>query len=134
LDAKIIKIQKKAIVEIENFVLEDGVSAETRCLIAQNTSYDLGMIQGLWKKCESFDTFPFGRRYLDTMIIELYHDYLSQNFSGEGYSLRNLAKKYGVKNSKAHTADSDTLACKEIFEKQVEEARKKMGIVINGEK
>lgn len=121
---------RKVIIEIENFILEDGVSAETRCLIAQNTAFDLSMIQGLWKKCDSFETFPFGRRYLDTMIIELYHDFLSQNFSETGYSLNALSKKYGVKNLKAHTAEADTAACRDVFLKQVEEARKKMNITI----
>lgn len=41
------------------------------------------------------------------------------NKMSEGYSLANLVKKYGVKNDKAHTAEADVKATKEVFEKQV---------------
>ena len=37
---------------------------------------------------------------------------------------KNLIKKYGVVNTKAHTAAADTLATKEVFLKQVEYFKK----------
>jgi len=77
------------------------------------------MIEQLWIKCESKDSMPFGRRTVDTMQIEFFLD-MCKGEMAEGYSLKNLTKKYGVKNEKAHSAAADTLATKEVFEKQVE--------------
>lgn len=114
----------KVIVEVENWLAEDGVPATQRCLVGQNISFDRDMFEQLWIKCSSKDSFPFGRRYLDTMIIELFMDHCHSQLTGtnkmsEGYSLANLVKKYGVKNDKAHTAEADVKATKEVFEKQV---------------
>jgi DNA polymerase III epsilon subunit-like protein len=77
----------------------------------------------LWEKCNAKDAYPFGRRYFDTMIFELMLDY-AKGTMAEGYSLNNLIKKYGVSNTKAHTAASDTLAAKEVFDKQIAYLRK----------
>ena len=117
----------KVIVEIENWLIEDGVPASQRALLGQNISFDKDMLEQLWSKCQSRDSFPFGRRYLDTMQIALLIDYVEGNTS-EGYSLSNLIKKYGIRNEKAHTAAADVRATKELFEKQVEDLRKKMNI------
>lgn len=110
---------QKVIVDIENWVLDDGVPAQNRFLIGQNISFDRGMFEQLWKKCNSSDSFPFGRRFIDTMGIELFFDYCRGVFA-EGYSLSNLVKKYGVKNDKAHTAAADTKATGEVFLGQVD--------------
>jgi DNA polymerase III epsilon subunit-like protein len=106
-------------IEIENWLAEDGLPAEKRFLIGQNVSFDRDRLEQLWIKLNSRDSFPFGRRYMDTMIVELFLDYCKGEFA-EGYSLSNLIKKYGVKNEKAHTAAADVKATKEVFEKQVE--------------
>src|SRR5208283_3618924 len=95
------------IIEIENFLAEDGVPTENRCLIGHNIAFDKAMLEQLWKKCNAFDSFPFGRRVLDTMIQELYLDFCKNDFA-EGYSLKNLSKKYEVKNEKSHSAAADT--------------------------
>jgi DNA polymerase III epsilon subunit-like protein len=108
----------KVLVEIEEFVLDDGVPTSNRCLVGQNVSFDKDMLQQLWIRCGVGDSFPFGRRYLDTMIIEMAMDY-AKGTMAEGYSLANLTKKYGIKNSKAHSSEADTKATKEVFDKQI---------------
>jgi DNA polymerase III alpha subunit (gram-positive type) len=108
---------------VENWLADDGVPAEKRFLIGQNIGFDKERLQQLWIKCNSESSFPFGRRLLDTMMNELFFDYCTGEFA-EGYSLKSLGKKYGVKNDKAHTAAADVKATKEIFEKQVEVMRK----------
>lgn len=115
----------KVIVEVENWLADDGVPATQRVLCGQNTGFDRDMLQQLWVKCQSEDSFPFGRRYLDTMQLEFAWDLAHSQVTGtnkmaEGYSLSNLVKKYGVKNEKAHTAAADVKATKEVFEAQMD--------------
>lgn len=109
----------QVIIEIENWMNEDGVPTENRIICGQNISFDKERLQQLWIKCNSPDTFPFGRHSIDTMGIEFFLDFC-RNAMKEGYSLWNLVKHYGVKNDKAHTAEADTKATKEVFEQQVE--------------
>lgn len=111
------------IVDIENWVLDDGVPANNRFLIGHNIGFDRGMFEQLWKKCNSEGSFPFGRRFMDTMVIELFMDFCRGVFA-EGYSLSNLVKKYGTKNEKAHTAAADTKVTKDIFLAQVDMFKK----------
>lgn len=111
------------IIEIENWVTEDGVPTQNRVICGQNISFDKGMLEQLWIKCGSKDSFPFGRRMIDTMQIEFFLDWC-KNSMAEGYSLSNLVKKYGVKNEKAHSAAADAKATKEVFEKQIENFKK----------
>lgn len=113
----------EVLVEVENWLANDGLPSEKRIMCGQNVPFDRDMLQQLWIKCSSKDSFPFGRRYIDTMVIELFLDFCKGEFA-QGYSLSNLVKKYGITNSKAHTAASDTLATKQVFEKQVEKMRK----------
>lgn len=113
------KDPNKIIVEIENWVAEDNVPTEKRILCGQNIAFDKLMLEQLWIKCESKDSFPFGRRLIDTMQIEFFLD-LCKGSMAEGYSLNNLTKKYGIKNEKAHTAEADVKATKEVFEKQID--------------
>lgn len=115
----------KVIIDIENWIMEDGVQTEQRLLVGQNVGFDKERFEQLWTKCGSKDSFPFGRRFMDTMIIELFLDWTKTQIDSsfkmaEGYSLANLTKKYGVKNEKAHSAEADTKATKEVFDKQVE--------------
>lgn len=109
----------KIIVDVENWMSEDGFPAEKRFLIGQNVGFDKDRLEQLWIKLGSKDSFPIGRRVMDTMIIELFFDFCKGQFA-EGYSLKNLNKNYGIKNEKAHTAAADVKATKEVFEKQVE--------------
>ena len=111
------------IIEIENWLMEDDVPVKNRILVGQNVNFDKNMLEYLWAKCNSKDTFPFGRRTLDTMQIEFFLDWCKGSLA-EGYSLNNLTKKYGIKNEKAHTAAADVKATKEVFEKQAEYFKK----------
>lgn len=115
----------KVIVEIENWISEDGLPTENRVLCGQNISFDKDMLQQLWIKCNSGDSFPFGRRLLDTMGIEFFLN-LCQNQMLEGYTLNAMIKKYGIKNDKAHTAEADTKATKELILKQIEFFKSKL--------
>jgi DNA polymerase III epsilon subunit-like protein len=108
----------KLLVEIENWIMEDGVPTENRVLCGQNIGFDKAMLERMWVKCNSKDSFPFGRRMVDTMMIEFFLDWCKGEMA-QGYSLANLVKKYGVKNEKAHTAEADVKATKEVFEQQV---------------
>lgn len=108
----------KIIAEIENWVMEDGVLSTNRVLAGQNINFDKLMMESLWNKCKSKDSFPFGRRYLDTMQIEFFLDYCKSNFA-DSYSLSALTKKYGVKNEKAHSAAADVKATFSVLEKQL---------------
>jgi DNA polymerase III alpha subunit (gram-positive type) len=114
---------EKAIIEIENFMGEDETPTEGKCLVGHNINFDKNMMEQTWKKCNAFDSFPFGRRVMDTMIIELFLDYVKDDFA-EGYSLSNLSKKYGVKNEKKHSAAADTKCAAEVFIKQVDYFKK----------
>lgn len=112
------------IIEIENWIAEDGVPTENRILCGHNVHFDKGMLEQLWIKCKSIDSYPVSRRRsLDTMQIEFFLDWCKGSMA-DGYSLANLVKKYGVKNEKAHSAAADTKATKEVFEKQVEYFKK----------
>ncbi len=117
----------KVIIEIENWMMEDGVPAEQRILVGQNIAFDHERFEQLWVKCNSRDSFPFGRRMMDTMMLAFMLDYVHGTMA-EGYSLSNLTKRYGIKNKSAHTAESDVQATKELFEAQVIELKHKLGI------
>ena len=114
---------QKAIIEIENWLNEDMLPASDRILCGHNVSFDKNMMQLLWSRCNSGETFPFSKYSLDTMQIEFMFDYCSGS-KGEGYSLGVLTKKYGIKNAKAHSAADDTKAAVELFLKQVERYKK----------
>lgn len=108
----------KVIVDIENWIAEDLLSSEDRILVGQNIAFDKYALMHMWKVCNCTDSFPFGRKSLDTMQLELILD-LSKGKYEESYSLNSLIKRYNVKNEKAHTAASDTLATKNLFEQQL---------------
>jgi len=110
----------KVIVEVENWIAEDGVPTNNRILCGHNVHFDKNMLEQLWIKCQSHDSYPLSRkRTLDTMQIEFFLDWCKGSMA-DGYSLSNLTKKYGVKNEKAHSAAADTKATKEVLQKQVE--------------
>src|ERR1700722_3910244 len=117
----------KVIIDIENWIGDDGVPTEQRVLVGQNVGFDRERFEQLWRKCNSKDSFPFGRRTMDTMIMAFMMDYV-QGTMAEGYSLNNLIKRYGIKNTKAHTAEADVIATKELLEAQIAELRSKLGI------
>jgi DNA polymerase III epsilon subunit-like protein len=113
-----------SIIDVENWLSDDGFPAKKRFLIGQNIFFDKDRLEQLWIKCNAKGSFPFGRRLIDTMQNELFFDYVKTMMGlgefAEGYNLGALGKKYGVKNEKAHTAAADAKTTKDIFEKQVE--------------
>lgn len=108
----------KVIIEVENWIMEDGVPATQRIIAGQNIAFDRGFLEQHWIKGQSKDSFPFGRRTLDTMNIEFFMD-LCRDSMSEGYSLANLTRKYGLKNEKAHSAAADVKVTKDILLKQI---------------
>lgn len=110
----------KQIIDIENWLNDDNCPANNRVMVGQNIDFDKKMLQKLWEKCNSYDTFPFSERLrMDTMQIEIFMDYCKGQLA-EGYSLNALSKKYGVKNEKAHTASEDVKTTLGVFIKQTE--------------
>lgn len=114
----------RVLVDVENWLADDGRPAANRFLIGQNISFDKERLEQLWSKCQMSDSYPLGRYVMDTMQNELFIDYVKTVMGigefAEGYSLNRIIKKYGVKNDKAHSAAADVRATKEVFEKQVE--------------
>lgn len=110
---------ENVLVEIENWLMDDGMPADQRLLLGHNVNFDKEMLISLWNRCNSYETFPFSPKYgIDTMQIEFFFDYVSNKF-GEGYSLRNLAHRYKIRQDKAHTAEDDTKVMVSIFQQQV---------------
>jgi DNA polymerase III alpha subunit (gram-positive type) len=117
----------KTIIEIENWVNEDCFASSNRILVGQNIGFDKAMLEQLWIKCNSKDTYPFGYRTMDTMMIEFFLDFAKDSEDmADSYSLSAIIKKYGIKNDKAHTAESDVKATKELFYKQIEFFKEKL--------
>lgn len=109
----------KVLVEIENWIMEDGARSEDRFVVGHNVYFDLQMLIHLWDKCDSLGTFPWSqKRSLDTMGLEFVINLCRGKFA-EGYSLANVIKKYGVSNSKAHSAAADVVATVAVFKAQI---------------
>lgn len=119
------KSARDVIPDIENFFADDAEPAENRILVGQNPGFDLGFMQEMWKREGSLDMFPFGSRpfTLDTRQIQVFLD-LAFDEAEDYYNLGSLIKRYGVKNTKAHTAAADTLATKEVFMGQLNKIKK----------
>jgi DNA polymerase III epsilon subunit-like protein len=114
----------KVLVEIEEWLAQDNVSSTDRLIVGHNAKFDKDMMFELWKKCGTEGTYPFNEKYcLDTMVAEFMID-LAKNEIAQGYGLKNLCKKYGVKNEKAHSSEADTRATVEVFRKQIEVLKK----------
>lgn len=121
------QVLKKVLPDIENFFMEDGEASDARILVGQNCSFDLGFIKEMWLKENTMDTFPFGNRpkMIDTMQLALFLDLVNGERS-QYYNLGSLIKKYGIKNTKAHSATADTLATKELFMAQLNYTKSKL--------
>lgn len=110
--------------DIENYFMTDGASSADRILVGQNPEFDRSFMHSLWAEQKCSDTFPFGNRpfLLDTRQIAVFLD-LVHGTRQEYYNLGSLIKKYGIKNSKAHTAAADVAATKELFMAQLTEVQ-----------
>lgn len=113
---------QKVVVDVENWMMEDGVTSEDRILLGQNPSFDKNFLEKLWAKCDSRGTFPFGRKMMDTIQIVLLMD-LARGYKRQAYGLGSLVSDFGVKKEKAHRADADTRMTKELWLKLLEFAK-----------
>lgn len=109
----------KVLVDVENWMMDDGVTSEDRILIGQNPSFDKKFLERLWKKCNSSGTFPFGRKMMDTIQLALLLD-LATGSKRKAYNLSSLVDAFGVKKEKAHRADADTRMTKELYMKMLD--------------
>lgn len=108
----------KVVVDVENWIAEDGVTSEDRILLGQNPAFDKLFLEKLWQKCQSEGTFPFGRKIMDTIQIALLID-MAKGHKRKAYGLGALVEDFGVKKEKAHRADADTRMTKELFQAQL---------------
>lgn len=115
---------QKALVAIEQFLMEDFASAPDRVLVGQNTQFDIRFLQAMWRSLGQEDTYPFGRMYLDTMQIAFFLDYVNGVEKEGGYNLAGLVKALEVKKEKAHRAENDVRMTKDVFFKLVESCKK----------
>ncbi len=104
------KLPSDVIVEVENWVAEDGVSAIDRIFAGQNPVFDVQALTELWRKAGSPETFPFAlesnSRILDTKQLATIID-LCTGHRRRYYNLSTLIKSFNVKKAKAHTAEGD---------------------------
>lgn len=112
------KAPDSTLVEIENWINEDLKMSQDRLLVGQNISFDKYFLEFLWKKNNCFDSFPFGRRMLDTQQVALWFDII-MNHKRKAYNLLSLAKDFDVKIEKAHRADADTRMTKDLLIEQL---------------
>lgn len=111
------------IAEIEQWFMDDEVSALDRIFVAQNPNFDIGFMINLWKKAGSPDTFPFsisdlkrGNRVMDTKQLALMVD-ICTGKRRRYYNLGSLVKSFGSKRAKAHTAAGDVEMTVDLFVK-----------------
>lgn len=104
------KDPKDVIVDIENWIMEDRISAIDRFVCGQNVTFDIIRMEKLWSKLDSESTFPFdltnGDRIFDTKYFAGAIDLLVGR-RRRYYNLGNLVKAFGVKKRKAHRAEDD---------------------------
>jgi len=117
------KNPEQVISEIENWMMEDFSTPDDRIFVAQNAYFDKLHMEHLWKSHGFEATFPFGRKYLDTIQIELFLDYVDGK-QNDFYNLSSLVERYKVKKEKSHKADSDTRMMRDVFLSQIKRARK----------
>lgn len=121
-----------ALVEIEQFLMEDLVTAAERALVGHNVTFDIRFIKELWRRSGQEDTYPFGRMFMDTMQIAFFIDYVKGATRDGGYHLNGVVKAYEVKKEKAHRADADVRMTKDVFLKLIEAVKQADVIVRTG--
>lgn len=119
------RLASEVVADVENWMMEDMSSAEDRILAGQNIGFDAQFLSSLWERLGNKETYPFGTRpfLLDTRQVQLVIN-LIEGKREDFYNLNTLIKKYGIKNSKAHTAAADTLSTKLLLMAQLEHLKK----------
>lgn len=104
------------LIEIEEWIASDNVSAMDRVFVGQNPMFDVNALKELYRKCKI--KFPFelsnGNRILDTKQIAVLFD-LCTGRRRKYYNLSSLVKAAGVKKGRAHKADEDTRMTKDLL-------------------
>ena len=104
------KDPSEAIIQIEQWVHSDKMSAMDRVIAGQNVMFDVQALKALWEKVESLDTFPFNlennNRIIDTKMLALIVD-ICTGKRRRYYNLGTLVKSFNVKKRKAHRAEDD---------------------------
>lgn len=115
-------LPKDVLPQIENWLAEDDCLAADRVLCGHNVKFDFDMLEAMWKRNGSEETFPFltGSKKLtiDTKEITLFIDILIGK-KRKFYNLGSVIKAFGIKKEKAHRADSDTRVTAELLKKQI---------------
>lgn len=116
---------KEVLVEIEEWLMQDGSSAEERIIIGQNIDFDHRFMVQCWLKNGCRDSFPFGywrnetdniTHKIDTMELVMFVDVLLGR-KRKFYNLGSLVKDFDIKKAQAHRADGDVQMTKDLFEK-----------------
>jgi len=109
---------KDVIPEIENWIMDDNMSAMDRIFVGQNPIFDINALKALWKRVDSLETFPFelerNNRVLDVKQLAVLVD-LCIGKRRRYYNLGNLVKSFGVKKGKAHQAAEDVRMTTDIL-------------------
>jgi DNA polymerase III epsilon subunit-like protein len=108
----------EVIADFELWIMEDNVSVMDRVFAGQNPNFDITMLQALWSRLDSLNTFPFnverGNRVLDTKQLVLFFDICTEKRRNY-YNLASLVKSFGAKKRKAHSASEDVLMTSELL-------------------
>lgn len=111
------------ILEIEDWIAADGMSAHDRAFCGQNPLFDFNHLVELWKSCDSSDTFPFvtghNKLLIDTKQLALFLD-ICAGKKREKYNLGALVKAFNIKKRTAHKADEDTRMTADLLMKLIE--------------
>jgi DNA polymerase III alpha subunit (gram-positive type) len=111
------------VVEIEQWMADDDVSAVDRIFAGHNPVFDLDMLKELWSRADSSDTFPFmtraNDRVLDTKQLAAMIDVCTGR-RRRFYNLSTLVKSFSVKKARAHTAAGDVQMTTDLLVKMLE--------------
>lgn len=111
------------VLEIEDWIAADGMSAHDRVFCGQNPLFDFNHMVELWKSCDAADTFPFvtghNKLLVDTKQLALFFD-ICAGKKREKYNLGSLVKAFNIKKRNAHKADEDVRMTSELLVKFIE--------------
>jgi len=112
-----------AVLEIEEWIATDGMSAHDRVFCGQNPLFDFNHLVELWKSCDAVDTFPFvtghNKLLVDTKQLALFFDVCAGK-KRERYNLGSLVKAFNIKKRSAHKADEDVRMTSDLLVKFIE--------------
>ncbi|TXH09580.1 MAG: 3'-5' exonuclease [Spirochaetes bacterium] len=93
-------------------------------IVGHNISYDRAIVEEAMIRCSGHEDFSF-HHTIDTATLAYEHWVFTGHISSR--SLTAVTKHLGIEHSKAHSAESDVFACREVFYRAME---KTLGISI----